>query len=423
MNVAKMVKVLATAGVAAVFAFTLAACSGNGASGGGVAATVNGTSISEDEVTNTIQNVRSQSGLDTEEAWGQFLASNDMTPESVREQIIDSLVSEELLKTGAAELGVTVEDSEVDSYVSSMRENFDSDEAWNEALTQAGFTEEEYRESIKGSLLQQGVSAHFEQNAETTDEELLEAAKMYGSYYDGAKRSSHILFDAGDEATAQDVLARIKAGSLDFAEAAKQYSKDSSAENGGDVGWDRTNSFVTAYQEALDALNVNEVSDLVTSDYGIHIIKCTDVYTAPEEITSIDQLPEEFRDMVKSQAASVSASQKSQEWLDGLREKAEIVINPMPSNVPYNIDVEKYKTASASAASAEATEVDSAGNATEAASGESATTETTTTEGSEGAASTDAAASGSSAAADDQAGDDEPSEPVPANAKTEVASD
>ena len=63
---------------------------------------------------------------------------------------------------------------------------------------------------------------------------------MYATAYDGAKRSSHILFNTGDEATAQDVLDRINSGELDFAEAAKEYSQDTgSAENGGDVGWDK----------------------------------------------------------------------------------------------------------------------------------------------------------------------------------------
>ena len=222
MKLARMMKVLTATGFAALFVFALAACSNSGSAASATAATVNGTAISEDEVTNTIQNVRSQSGLDTEDAWGQFLASNDMTPQSVREQIIDSLVNQKLLKAGAEELGVTVDSAEVDTYVKSMRDNFDSDEAWADALSQAGFTEDEYRESITNSLIQQGVSAHFEQESQPSDEDLLESAKMYASYYNGAKRSSHILFAADDEATARDVLARIKAGTLDFAEAAKQ---------------------------------------------------------------------------------------------------------------------------------------------------------------------------------------------------------
>lgn len=364
MKMSKLLKSMIAVGVAAVFAASLAACSGSSSGSGPAAATVNGVAIPESEITETIENVRAQSGLDTEEAWGQFLVSNSMTPESVREQIIDSYVSQELLKAGATELGVSVDSAEVDTYVESMKANFGDDDAWKEALEQAGFTEESYRESIENSLLQQQISSYFEEKAEPTDEDVLESAKTYASYYDGAKRSSHILFDAEDEATAADVLAQIKSGSLDFADAAREYSQDSSAENGGDVGWDRATTFVTEYQEALDGLEVDQVSDLVTTEYGIHIIKCTDVFTAPEEVTSLDQLPAEFQDTLKSMAASIKASSDYQEWLGKLKESAEIKINDMPSDVPYNIDLTKYEQAAEStsdeAASAESAESASA---------------------------------------------------------------
>ena len=118
---------------------------------------------------------------------------------------------------------------------------------------------------------------------------------MYVSSFDNAKRSSHILFSAEDEATAQSVLDQINAGTLDFVEAVQEYSTDSAAKaKDGDVGWDKLSSFDTAYQEALDGLEKDQVSGLVTSSFGIHIIKCTDVYTAPEELTSTDQIPAEF---------------------------------------------------------------------------------------------------------------------------------
>lgn len=357
----KFFKAVAAVGVAAACSVSLFACQGGGAAGG-TAATVNGTAIPEEQVTNTIQTVRAQSGLDSEDAWGQFLAANSMTPESVREQIIDSFINQELVKQGAAELGITVESAEIDTYVDSMKANFDSDEAWKQALSDAGFSEESYRESIASSLLTQGVGNYFEEKAVPTDEDAVESAKTYASYYDGSKRSSHILFkvdDPSDEAAmeaarekAQSVLDQINAG-LDFAEAAKQYSDDTSAANGGDVGWDRVSTFVSDYQSALSDLELDQVSDLVETEYGIHIIKCTDVYTAPENITSLDQLPAEFRETVASMSKSVKANNDYNAWLEGLRENADIVINDMPSNVPYNVDMSKYTTSSEAAAASE----------------------------------------------------------------------
>ena len=147
------------------------------------------------------------------------------------------------------------------------------------------------------------------------------------------------------------------------------------------MGWDRMTTFGTEYQDALDGLEVDQVSDLVTSQYGIHIIKCTEVYHAPEEVTSLDQIPADFQETIKSMASSVKANSDYTTWLEGLREKAEIVINPMPKDVPYNVDMSKYETSSSAAAATEEAA------STEAASSESAT-------------SSDAAASATSASAE-----------------------
>ncbi len=404
MNTVKFLKALTLAGVIAACVFALSGCQGGtAASASAAAATVNGTEIPEAQVTQTIESVRSQSGLDDADAWGQFLADNQFTPESVREQVIDSLVDQELVKGGAADLGITVDSSEVDTYVESMKANFDSDEAWQDALKQAGFTEEEYRSSIENSLLQQQVSAHFEEESTPSDEDVVESANTYISYYDGAKRSSHILFAADDEATAQDVLNRIKSGELDFADAAKEYSTDSSADKGGDVGWDRTNTFVTEYQDALDQLEEGQVSDLVTSQYGIHIIKCTEVFTAPEKVESLSDIPEEFAETIKGMAASIAANTKYQEWVDGLKESADIKKNDMPSNASYVVDMSKYEAASGEAAEGEAASGEAAAEGEvasgEAASAESASAEAASAEPASAEAASESAESASAEAA------------------------
>jgi len=174
-------------------------------------------------------------------------------------------------------------------------------------------------------------------------------------YYDGAKRSSHILFkveSGADEAAkkkvrqkAEKVLDQLKADKIDFAAAAKKYSEDEgSAKNGGDVGWDMLSSFVTEYTDALDGLDKDQMSDLVESEYGFHIIKCTDVFKAPKKLTKLSQLPEAFQTSIKEMTKAQKANEDYEAWLKEQREKADIVINDMPADVPYNVDLSKYKT-------------------------------------------------------------------------------
>ncbi|MEP7702877.1 SurA N-terminal domain-containing protein [Paraglaciecola sp. 25GB23A] len=97
------------------------------------------------------------------------------------------------------------------------------------------------------------------------------------------RRVSHILLEFGDdEAAAQskieDILSQVKAGK-DFAELAKEFSVDTfSAEKGGDIDWFGKGMMDPAFEQAAYSLaSIGDVSDVVKSDFGFHIIKLTDI--------------------------------------------------------------------------------------------------------------------------------------------------
>lgn len=392
-------KSFATVGLAALCAVSVVGCAnGDGQNKetytGGVAATVNGTEIQEDTVTAAIQGIREQMGTTDEDSWGQWLAENDYTPESVRQEIIDSYVDQELIKQGSESMDIHADEEEVNQYVESMRSNYDTDEAWAAALEAVGMTEDEYRENIELSLVSQQLRSKVSEDAaEPTDEELLTSAQTYVTSYDGAKKSSHILFDASDEALAQEVLEKLQAGELDFATAAESYSKDTgSANDGGNVGWDKLTQFVTEYTEALNGLKKGEISGLVPSTYGIHIIQCTDVFEAPEKLESMDQLPEEFQEAVKAMLNSNNESQAYYAWVEQQREGADIVVNDMPEGLPYYVDMANYQKSESDTTGA-ITGVDENGNPV------AIQQDGTVTEGTEGAEG-DAAAEGDTAQGD-----------------------
>lgn len=355
-----LVKTVCAVGISAACVWGLAGCTGgNGSSGGSgtdsVAATVNGVEISEGDVTKYIENLRTQYGMTDEDSWGKYLVQLDKNPAEFREQVIDAFVTREVIRAHAADRGVTVDDAEVNGYVDQMKSNYENDEKWQAALEQSGMTEDDYRAEVKLQLTDKYLKESFTVDEDPSEADQLQYAQMYATAYDGARRSSHILFDSGAEATAQEVLDKINSGALDFAEAAKEYSHDTaSAEKGGDIGWDKTSKLVTEYQDALNNLQKDQVSGLVTSTYGIHIIKCTDVYEAPKtkaedgtekvEITSVDQIPSDWLDTIKQSLKSQAQSEAYQKWVDEQREASDVKINDMPADVPYNVDVTKYKT-------------------------------------------------------------------------------
>ena len=328
-------KSLASVGLAAVCALGIVGCSEQTSDTptytGGVAATVNGVEIPEDKVTQAIQDIRAQMSLTEEDAWGQWLADNDYTPESVREEIVNSFVDQELVKQGGEAEGITADPTEIDQYVETMRGHYDSDSAWAEALEAVGMTEDEYRDNIALSLASQQLQEKVgEGAAEPTDEEVLD---------------------------------KINAGELDFATAAESYSKDTaSAAEGGNVGWDRLSNLVTEYTTALADLNKGDVSGLVTSTYGIHIIQCTDVFEAPEELTSLDQLPTEFQDSIRTMLQSSNQSNAYYTWLEEQRNAADIQINDMPEGLPYYVDMVNYSKTETSTDGTGVTAVDADGN-------------------------------------------------------------
>jgi len=89
----------------------------------------------------------------------------------------------------------------------------------------------------------------------------------------GEIRASHILL--ASEKDAQDVLAQLKQGGS-FEALAKKNSKDSSAQAGGDVGWfSKLGAMVPAFETAAFGLKPGEVSGVVKTDFGYHIIKVT----------------------------------------------------------------------------------------------------------------------------------------------------
>lgn len=334
-------------GVSAACCFALAGCGGtNYGYTGGVAATVNGSEIEEDTITKYIQDFRTSSDLTSDQDWANWMNENSLDPSTVRSQVIDYYTEVELKKQACDEKGITVDESQVDEQLETMKSNYSSDEEWQNALSSAGISEDQYRESIEEGLRDEALMDNVAGDSATADDsQVLEMLNTYYTMFDGAKRSSHILFASDDEATAQQVLDQINAGTLDFAEAAKQYSTDTaSAENGGDVGWDATNTFVEAYTTALDGLSKGQVSGLVTSDYGIHIIKCTDEFSCDGTATSLDAYPSEFVDYISNIVKSQNQSTAYNDWFTSYKEQADIQINDMPEDVPYNLDMTQYES-------------------------------------------------------------------------------
>lgn len=154
------------------------------------------------------------------------------------------------------------------------------------ALMQYGMTEETFKESLKLDLLVEKAAIA---DIKATDEELKE-------YYDNYKpeiKARHIL--VADEATAKEVKSKLDSGSK-FEDLAKEYSTDTgTAANGGDLGWFGAGAMVPEFEETAYALEVNQISEPVKSQFGYHIIQVTE----KKEKKSFEEMKKEIEHDVK----------------------------------------------------------------------------------------------------------------------------
>ena len=125
-------------------------------------------------------------------------------------------------------------------------------------------------------------------------------------------RASHILFklEGKDEkavqAVAEDVLTKAKAPGADFASLAKQYSEDDSNNtNGGDLDYFGRGRMVAEFDAAAFSMKTGEISNLVKTAFGYHIIKVTD--SKPDTTRPLAEVRAEIEDQLKWQKAQAEA--------------------------------------------------------------------------------------------------------------------
>ena len=346
-TIAKLLNISAAFALCLAGTLCVTGCSNNAsddtADKGSVAAVLGDTSIYENDVTRQIEAIRAQYGYTDDSVWAMMLSMSDYTPETFREYTIKSMTYDQVVPVAAAQKSVTVAAADVDAAVQKMKETYGlSDEQWATALTNSGFTEESYRKTIELSLMEQALYDQVTADAAITDEYFMTNGMPYvESYYGDIKRSSHILFAPEDLATAQSVLAQLQAGTITFADAVAQYSIDTgSAVAGGDVGWSGIHTFVDEYQTALDQLAVGEMSGLVESQFGYHIILCTDAFTYTAD-TKVADLPTDVYDHIcTNYLSSRVANDTYNDFIDGVRDGMGFTVYPMPQGLSYDVDVE-----------------------------------------------------------------------------------
>jgi len=245
------------------------------------------------------------------EVWDQEVEGRKFG-DVAREKLLDMLIDEKLQMEKAAELGIAATDDEVNAEIENARKYFDTEEKFNEFLKGQGIDLEYFKKSVKKELTINKLVDKLTENITVTEEEL---KNYYDTHQDEfmSVKASHILLDTKEEA--EKMLTRVKAGE-NFAELAKQFSKDPSAkENSGDLDYFRHGDMVEPFEKAAFALKPGEISEIVQTDFGFHIIKVED--------SKRDKF-EDVKEMLKGKLLYEKKGSEYEKLLEEMRKNAEI---------------------------------------------------------------------------------------------------
>jgi peptidyl-prolyl cis-trans isomerase C len=263
----------------------------------------------------------------------------ELSPESPQyealiAQIMPQLVEIEIAKAYAEEQGITVSEQDVNQEVETLKDqvaqqlpgqDIGREEAFDQALQQAGITEEQLRQQIREQLPIQKVQERVAGDAGPSQEEVeqfYEQNKAAQFTTPETRCTRHILFNKDQKEKAEEVKKQLENGG-DFAELAKKYSQDpGSAEQGGDLGCIGRGETVPNFEEAVFNAEQGEIVGPVETEFGYHVIEVTDIQ---EEVTQpLSEVEAQIRDQLTTEAQS----EEFTAWLQKQKEQRNVKYLP-----------------------------------------------------------------------------------------------
>jgi parvulin-like peptidyl-prolyl isomerase len=236
--------------------------------------------------------------------------------ESLLDQVLTQVESEELTRQGAPELGITATDQEIDDEIA-KQQGVTSDASQEEFLTaystavrESGLSTEDYRNMIEASVLDSKVRDKFLKEAPDTAEQV---------------RFRLILVATEDDA--KKVIDRLDAGE-DFGDLARELSTDSgSKDEGGEYDWMPVKTLPDQIVQTLSNLKVGERSEPIAVSQGYLVLepldKPTERETTDDQKSSLaDRAFSDWQDEVRSRVGVVDSLSQDQtntllqEWFD-----------------------------------------------------------------------------------------------------------
>ena len=291
----------------------------------GPAVTVNGEPISREKLQAQVDHLVNQRGL------GSGGITQPQVYKRIQQEVADQLIVQELLWQEAKRRDFIVEDNYVDARLQEMKSGFDREMDFLFRIQEGGFTEETFREDIRQQesvqrMISEGITSAISVSDEdvehfynTNIEQMQKPAEVHARHILITPVSTALADHQAAKSEADALLAEIRDGA-DFVELATNRSQGPSAARGGDLGYFGPGQMVPAFEQAACALQPGEVSEVVQTQFGYHVIRVEDRRggeTAPIEETA-DQIREYLAQLALQNAVEVLVTR--------LREEGEVEI-------------------------------------------------------------------------------------------------
>lgn len=245
-------------------------------------------------------------------------------------EVLDAMIDRILLDQQAAARKISVSDEEVKAIIKNQQEAMNLDEeAIAEELKKQNMSEELFHRQWKYQILSRRLLDHVTQGSiAVTDEEIEQYHREHyeeegGSTYGRQTKIAHILINKETEGAlskAEEVLELAKSGEP-FAELARKYSMDeSSAQNGGLLGYFVKGDLVPEIESAVEKTEVNGIAGPVESSRGYHIVKVLERTEAGEASVS------RYKDRIKHQIYMEKVERFITSWLEDIKKSSYIEI-------------------------------------------------------------------------------------------------
>jgi parvulin-like peptidyl-prolyl isomerase len=282
---------------------------------GGLIAEVNNTGISYQQWQNAFSNFISRYDNQT------LSNMSDQTLAYVKNSVTEQLVNSILLYQHAQEKNITISESDINEEIEKIKNSFETESDFNDAIKRSNLTLNQLKDDIRRQLMIGEVIEQENDKVEVTEEEISKYYEEHKDYFfEPEKRKiRHILVE--DKEEAQKILNQIKDGMVDFEKAAREKSICPSSEQDGDLGYITRGQMVKEFETVAFSLEAGEISEVVKTEYGYHIIRCEDIQEEHQ------QTFEEAKGTIKENLRSQKENSAIEALLTQLREESDVIIH------------------------------------------------------------------------------------------------